>query len=88
MVGLINILGALTALACAAMLYRGYWRTGVRLLAWSALCFLALAVENAVLYFDRSVIPDVQLFYLVLIRQSIAAVGIACLTFSLVWETE
>jgi hypothetical protein len=87
-VGFINVLGALTALACAVMLYRGYWRTGVRLLAWSALCFLALAVENGVLYFDRSVIPDEQPYYLVLVRQAVAAAGIACLAFSLIWETE
>jgi hypothetical protein len=86
--GLVNLLGALTALACTVLLYRGYWRTGVRLLAWSGLCFLALALENAILFFDRFVIPDVTLAYLVLIRQSIAAIGIACLIFSLTWETD
>ncbi len=88
MEGSINLFGALTALACAVMLYRGYWRTGVRLLAWSSLCFLALAVENAILFFDRFFIPNIHLDYLVLLRQSIAVLGIACLTYSLVWETE
>jgi hypothetical protein len=86
--GLVNLLGALTALACAVLLYRGYWRSGVRLLAWSALCFLALALENSILFFDRFVIPEVTLAYLVLIRQSVATLGIACLIFSLVWEAE
>jgi hypothetical protein len=86
--GLINIFGAVTAVVCSALLYRGYWRTGVRLLAWSALCFLALGVENAILFVDRYVYPEIELVLLVLIRQAIATVGVACLTYSLVWETE
>jgi hypothetical protein len=88
--GLINFIGAVTALVCLVLLYRHYWRTGVRLLWWSGLCFLALAVENAVLFFDRNpnfAVP-LQGASLTAIRQSIAALGIACLIYSLVWETE
>jgi hypothetical protein len=89
--GLINLFGAVTALVCLVLLYRHYWRTGVRLLWWSSLCFLALAVENAVLFFDKNpnfVIPLQDTSVVVVIRQSIASLGIACLIYSLVWETE
>lgn len=83
MEGLVNLLGAVTALVCAALLYRGYRHTGVRLLLWSAVCFLALSLENNIVFIDRFIYPEISL---VLVRQSIAALGIACLIFSLVWE--
>jgi hypothetical protein len=88
MEGLVNLLGVVTALVCAALLYRGYRRTGVRLLAWSALCFVMLSAENAILFYDLFVIPEIELPRLVVFRQAVAAVGIACLTYSLVWESE
>ncbi len=83
MEGLVNLLGAVTALVCAALLYRGYRHTGVRLLLWSAVCFLALSLESNIVFIDRFIYPEISL---VLVRQSIAALGIACLIFSLVWE--
>jgi hypothetical protein len=88
--GLINLFGAVTALVCLVLLYRHYWRTGVRLLWWAGLCFLALAIENAILFFDKNpnFVIRMDSATLVAIRQSIAALGIACLIFSLVWETE
>jgi hypothetical protein len=88
--GLINLLGAATAAVCTVLLYRGYWRTGARLLWWSAVCFLALATENAILFFDKNpnfVVPATP-ETLVLVRQAIATFGIVCLIYSLVWETE
>jgi hypothetical protein len=83
--GLVNLLGAVTALLCAGLLYRGYRRTNVRLLWWSALCFLVLSVENMILFVDFFVVPNTNL---VVLRQSIGAAGVACLVFGLVWGTE
>jgi hypothetical protein len=83
--GLVNVLGAVTALVCAVLLYRGYRRMGVRLLWWSALCFLVLSVENLILFLDLFIVPNTNL---VLLRQSIGAGGVACLVFGLVWGTE
>jgi hypothetical protein len=82
---LVNILGVITASACAVLLYRGYRRTGARLLWWSAICFLGLSLENAVLFIDINIVPDVDL---ALIRLSISAAGTACLVYGLVWESK
>jgi hypothetical protein len=73
-----------TALACAALLWRGYRRNGVRLLFWSAVCFLGLTLENAILFIDRILVgPEVDLS---LVRLSAAIVGVAALLYGLVWE--
>lgn len=73
-----------TALACAALLWRGYRRSGVRLLFWSSVCFLGLSLENAVLFVDRILVgPEVDLS---LLRLSAALVGVAALLYGLIWE--
>ena len=51
MIQLVYVLCALTSLACAILLLRGYFRTRVRLLLWSGLCFAGLALNNALLVY-------------------------------------
>jgi len=46
---LLFLLAALTSFGCMALLFRGYARTGLRLLLWSALCFIGLTVNNLLL---------------------------------------
>ncbi len=78
------VLCTATALACAALLWRGYRRTGVRLLLWSAVCFLGLSLENAILFVDRVLMgPEVDLS---VVRLSAALVGVSALLYGLVWE--
>jgi hypothetical protein len=48
----VYVLCALTSLACAVLLFRGYMRSKVLLLMWTALCFCGLAVNNAILLVD------------------------------------
>jgi hypothetical protein len=43
----VYILCALTSLACAVLLVRGYRRTPSRLLLLSSFCFVGLALNNA-----------------------------------------
>jgi hypothetical protein len=57
--------------------------TGVRLLLWSGICFAALALENAILFFDMVVVPDVDLQVW---RNVVALIGLLCLLFGLVWD--
>ncbi len=61
MPGGVYILCAVTRLACAVLLLRGYRQSGVRLLFWSSICFFGLALDNVVLYFDVVVVPTVDL---------------------------
>ena len=79
------LLCALTSLACAALLVRGWRRTRSRLLMWSALCFLFFTLNNVFLYADRVVLPEVDLAVL---RAATGAAGVAILLFGLIWDAK
>ena len=85
MTGLVYLLCAATCLLCAVMLLRGYARTGVRLLLWSGLCFLALMLDNIMLYVDVVVVPSVNL---VIVRKIPGLIGLVLLLFGLVWDSK
>ena len=74
---------ALTSMVCAVLLVRAYRRDRVRLVFWSAFCFVALAANNVVVFVDLIVVPDTDL---ALVRTLIALVGLAALLFALVWD--
>ena len=54
-------LAVLTCLACTVLLFRGYARSGLRLLLWSALCFVFLTLNNLLLFFDLIVFAELDL---------------------------
>jgi hypothetical protein len=82
---LVYLLCFLTSGACAVLLARTYWRTGTRLLLWSALCFAFLAANNLAVILDLLVLPESD-FQLARHLLSLAAVGV--LLFGFVWDTE
>lgn len=84
MATLVYVLCALTSVACAVLLLRGYARNGVRLLLWVGLCFVGLALNNVLLVVDVRVVPDVDLS---LWRSLPALAGLMLLIYGLVWET-
>jgi cytochrome b subunit of formate dehydrogenase len=75
----------LTSAACALLLARSYRRTGARLLFWSALCFLLLAVNNGVVILDMLVLPATDFR---LARNALALAAVAVLLFGFVWDVE
>jgi hypothetical protein len=80
------LLAALTSIACMVLLFRGYLRTGLRLLFWSALCFVFFSVNNVLLFVDTVIFPtqiDLRLY-----RLLAALAGIACLLYAFIWESE
>ena len=85
MAEVVYILCAVTSLACAVLLIRGYVRSRSRLLFWSAVCFVGLAFNNAILVVDLVLIRDVDLSTWRLVP---AAVGFAGLMYGLVWDSE
>jgi hypothetical protein len=85
MEGVVYLLCAIAALLCGTLLLRSYRRNGVRLLLWSGLCFMALAVENAVLFADLFLVPGTDLSA---IRRSAALLGAALMLYGLVWEAK
>ncbi|MDQ3283408.1 MAG: DUF5985 family protein [Acidobacteriota bacterium] len=79
----IYVLCALTSMACAWMLLRGYAQSRVRLLFWSGLCFAGLALNNILLIIDLRMLPDVNLE---IWRTLPALAGVGVLLYGLVWE--
>jgi hypothetical protein len=83
---LLYLLAALTSIACMALLFRGYARTGARLLLWSALCFVALSLNNVLLFVDLVLLPtevDLRIY-----RLLAALAGVLFLLYAFIWEAE
>jgi hypothetical protein len=75
----------LTSVVCAALLGRSYYRSRMRLLLWSALCFTFLALNNFVVVLDMLVFPDVDLR---LLRHALAAGGVLTLLYGFIVDQE
>jgi len=82
----VYLLCFLTSAACAWLLARSYWRTGARLLLWSALCFVFLAANNLVVMIDLIVLPDSIDLRLLRYIMLFGAVGV--LLFGFIWDLE
>jgi len=83
---LLYLLAALTSIACMVLLFRGYARTGARLLLWSALCFVALSLNNVLLFVDLVLLPaevDLRIY-----RLLAALAGVLFLLYAFIWEAE
>jgi hypothetical protein len=82
---ILYLLAVLTCLACTVLLWRSYTRTGLRLLLWSALCFVGLTASNLLLFFDLVVFLEVDLR---LWRIATAGVGLGFLLYGFIFEAE
>ena len=81
----VYLLCFLTAGACALLLARTYWRTGTRLLLWSALCFLFLAGNSLVVILDLLVFKNIDLS---LVRTSLSLAAVSVLLYGFIWDRE
>jgi hypothetical protein len=81
----VYILCFITSSACAWLLARSYWRTGTRLLLWSALCFLLLAGNNLIVVLDMLVLPAWDLR---IARITFSLGAVAVLLFGFIWDIE
>jgi hypothetical protein len=79
----VYVLCALTSITCAWLLFRGYRASRARLLFWSSLCFVGLAVNNVLLVLDQVLIPGLDLS---LMRTGSALVAMTILLVGLIWE--
>jgi hydrogenase/urease accessory protein HupE len=80
----VYLLCAATSIVCAILLLRGYRASRTRLLFWSSLCFVGLAINNVLLAVDLMLVPQVDLSFW---RSSIALGAMMLLLFGLVWES-
>lgn len=73
---------ALTSVLCAILLVRGYLISRSRLLLWSSIGFMGLALNNIVLVLDRLVfVQDLSL-----LRVVPALLGVAVILFGCIWD--
>ncbi len=82
----VYLLCFLTSSACAWLLARSYWRTGARLLLWSALCFVFLGLNNLVVVIDLVLLPEAVTLQIHRLLLSLAAVLV--LLFGFIWDLD
>lgn len=76
---------ALLSLACAALLLRAWTSSRRRLLLWSAICFVWLAISNILLFADLAILgDDADLRWA---RSATFLAGTATLLAGLIWDT-
>jgi len=82
---LVYLLCAVTSLACAVLLFRGFRRSRARMLFWSALCFVGFCLNNVLLVVDTQLVPEIDLS---IWRTLPAALGLALLLYGFVWDAD
>jgi hypothetical protein len=78
------VLCAATSILCAVLLLRGYLRSRSRLLMWSTLCFIGLAINNILLFVDLVILPESV--DLRIVRSASALLSLLLMVAGLIWE--
>jgi hypothetical protein len=84
---MIYLLCAVTSIVCAVLLARGYARSRARILLWSTITFVFLALNNALLFIDLVLLPGPQ-YDLVPLRDLTSVLAGIVLVFGLIWDSE
>jgi len=84
MAEVVYALCAITSILCAALLWRGFRTSRIRLLLWASLCFIGFALNNLLLFVDLILLPQVDLF---LWRTLPALLGVMLFLYGLVRES-
>lgn len=74
-----------TSFVAMLLLLRSYLQNKSALLLWSALGFVAFAVNNLLLFADLVLLPHVDLLPY---RQATALIGVGLLLYGFVWEVD
>lgn len=85
MAEIVYILCALTSTLCAVLLVRRYRTSGTKLLLWTSLSFIGLALNNGILLVDTIVLPNVD-FLGIFWRNLVGACAGSLLLLGLIWE--
>jgi hypothetical protein len=83
MAEVVYILCAATSILCAVLLFRSYLGSRARLLLWSSLCFVGLALNNILLILDLYFVST-DLFY---VRTLVALGAMLMLLYGLIWSS-
>jgi hypothetical protein len=74
-----------TSATCAFLLLHAWRQTRSRLLFWTALGFVFLAINNLILVADLVLLPSVDLWAW---RQAASAAAVGVLLYGFIWEAE
>jgi uncharacterized membrane protein len=81
----VYLLCFLTSFTAMVLVYRSHLQNRSGLLLWSALGFVALAVNNLLLFVDIVLLPDINLLPL---RHLTALVAVVLLLYGFIWEMD
>jgi hypothetical protein len=80
------ILAIAASLGCTVLLFRSYLDSRLRILLWSALCFVCLTANNVLLFIDVVMLPATV--DLRIARHAMALVGMMFLLYGFIRESE
>lgn len=75
---------AVASIFVVVLLARAYIQRPSRILFWSAICFVGIALNNIVLFYDLVILPD-EISYAVL-RNALLAGSTGVLIYGLIWD--
>jgi hypothetical protein len=81
----VYLLCFLTSAACGFFLVRSYLHNRTKLLLWSAVCFVLLALNNFLLVLDLVFLPNIDLS---LIRPLVSLAGVSAILYGFIWELD
>lgn len=81
----LDVLTLITTMLCAFLLLRAYQNVRKRLLLWSGLCFVGLALSNLLRIADLHIFLTLDLYTYRLLTTGLA---IGLLLFGLIWESQ
>jgi hypothetical protein len=81
----VYLLCFITSLVCLVLLVRSYTRTRMRLLLWTAVCFVFLAINNGLVFLDLVVFREIDLS---LWRDIANLLAVSTLIYGFIWDTD
>ena len=81
----VYLLCLVTSAVCAGLLVRSWHRNRSRLLLWSAICFIFLALNNLLVVADIVVLPEVDLR---LYRDIATLMALGFLLYGFIWDVD
>ena len=76
----------LASACCGWLLVRSYLGNKTKLLLWSAICFVLLALSNLVLFIDLVLLPTS--IDLSIVRGLLAMTAVVALLYGFIWKLE
>lgn len=81
----LDVLTLLTTILCACLLLRAWQNVRKRLLLWSGLCFVGLAIANLLRIVDLRIFLSIDLYTY---RLGTTAIAMCLLLWGLIWESQ